>query len=134
MKLSFCQFAAGLYSAFRSCNAELLNLSGTLNALHIVINYLHIVQNLSELVNPLGQCFANWVLRNPIVPRKGVRDSKIRKCVMAEEFIWPSKICMNECKFVWRYSTLIIPSLRIVAFGIYFKQIRHGMYHFDFLT
>ena len=30
---------------------------------------------------------------------------------MAEEFYWQFEICMYELKFVWRPSTLIIPSL-----------------------
>ena len=33
---------------------------------------------------------------------RGVRGSKRRKCVMAEEFYWLSKICMYECK--WKIS------------------------------
>ena len=36
-----------------------------------------------------------------------------------------------ELKFVWRYSTLIIPSLRTAAVGIYCKQRWHGVYNFD---
>jgi hypothetical protein len=39
---------------------------------------------------------------------------------------------MCELKFVWRYSTLIIPFLLTVALGIYCKQRRHSGYNFDF--
>jgi hypothetical protein len=40
-----------------------------------------------------------------------VRGSERRKWVMAEVFHWRPSICMYELKFVWRHSTLIIPSL-----------------------
>ena len=62
------------------------------------------------------QSFSNWV------QRKGVRGSDRPKCVMADEFYWRSEICTYELKFMLRYSTLIIPSLRTAAFGIYCKQ------------
>jgi hypothetical protein len=58
--------------------------------------------------------------------------SERRKYVMAEEFYWRSKICQYELKLVWRYSTLIIPSLRTVELGIYCKQRWRGVYLFDF--
>ena len=37
--------------------------------------------------------------------------SERRQCVMAEELYWQSEICTYELKFIWRCSTLIIPSL-----------------------
>ena len=42
------------------------------------------------------QCFSNWA------PRRGVRGSDRRKCVMVEGFYWRSKICMYEWK--WQIS------------------------------
>ena len=55
--------------------------------------------------NNLQRCFSNWV------PQRGVRGSERRACVWGEEFYWRSSIFMYELKFVWRHSTLIIPSL-----------------------
>jgi hypothetical protein len=74
------------------------------------------------------QCICNWV------PRRGVKGSERRNCVMAEEFYWRSKICTYELKSVWQYSTLITLSLWTVALGIFYKQRRHGMHHFDFFN
>jgi hypothetical protein len=81
----------------------------------------------------LKQCFSNWISRNPRGPRRDVRGSERRKRIIAEEFYWLPEICMYELKFVWRYSTLIILSLRTVVIGIHFKQRRHSVYKFGFL-
>jgi hypothetical protein len=51
--------------------------------------------------NCLVQCFSNWF------PRRGVRGSERRKCVMAEEFYLRFKICIYELKLVWRYYSVI---------------------------
>jgi hypothetical protein len=63
---------------------------------------------------------------------QGIRETKMRnggRFLLADQ---KSYVCMYELKFVWRYSTLIIPSLRAVALGICCKQRQHGGYHFGF--
>jgi hypothetical protein len=70
------------------------------------------------------QCFSYW----------SVKSAKRRKCIMAKGSYWRSKICMYELKLEWRYSTLIVPSLLVVTLGIYCKQRRHGVCHFEFLN
>jgi hypothetical protein len=44
--------------------------------------------------NSLDQCFSKWV------PRRGLGGSDRRKCIMAEEFSSPSKMCSYELKFI----------------------------------
>jgi hypothetical protein len=60
---------------------------------------------------------------------RGVRRSERRKCVMAEEFYWRSKICMYECKWKISFNDGV---LSVILLKMLF--IKQDVYHFDFLN
>jgi len=68
----------------------------------LLLHHLMVVRSLDYKTD---QCFSNRV------PQSGNRDSERRKCLMEAEIYWRSQICVYELKFLWRHSTLIIPSL-----------------------
>ena len=69
----------------------------------------------------LTQCFSKWV------PRKGVRGSERRKCVLAGELSWRSEIRMYDCK--WKIS-FNYGVFRRCSLKILFNK--HGLHYFDF--